>query len=137
MPDPIPDAIRAKVRTPAICLIVLATLGLLFGLVQAAGVAIIFGVMAADKGLPDGHEAVSVYSVFGGGTLAGLLAAFMYLIVLIGAVKMKNLTSYGFAMTAAILSMLTCCSLCEIVGLPLGIWALVVLCAPDVKAAFR
>jgi hypothetical protein len=137
MADHIPDPIRAKVRTPAICLIVLAIFGMLFGLVQAAGVAATFGVMAADKGLPEGSEAVSVYGVFGSGTLAGLAAAFMYLIVLIGAVKMKNLTSYGFAMTAAILSMLTCCSLCEIVGLPLGIWALVVLRSPDVKAAFR
>jgi hypothetical protein len=39
-------------------------------------------------------------------------------------------------MTAAILAMIPCLSSCCIVGLPLGIWALVVLSKPEVKSEF-
>jgi hypothetical protein len=52
-------------------------------------------------------------------------------------VKMKRLESYGLAMTAAIIVMVPYVSPCCILGLPFGIWALVVLCDSSVKAAFR
>jgi predicted Zn finger-like uncharacterized protein len=63
------------------------------------------------------------------------LGILMCIIVLIGAVKMKNLRNYGFAITSCILSMLspTCCCF---LGLPFGIWGLVALNNPDVKDAF-
>jgi hypothetical protein len=51
--------------------------------------------------------------------------------------KMKRLESHGLAVTASILAMLPCTSPCCIIGLPLGIWALVVLSKPEVKSAFR
>ena len=57
-------------------------------------------------------------------------------IISMGASKMKNLTSFGLAMTACILAMfpfINCCLL----GLPFGIWALVVLSKAEVKDAFR
>jgi hypothetical protein len=50
---------------------------------------------------------------------------------------MKNLQSYGLAMTASIVAMIPCISPCCILGLPFGIWALVILNRPEVKAAFR
>jgi hypothetical protein len=50
--------------------------------------------------------------------------------------KMKKLERYGLAMTASILAMLPC-SLCCVLGLPIGIWALVVLMKPEVKSAFH
>jgi hypothetical protein len=48
------------------------------------------------------------------------------LVILLGALKMMKLKSYGFAFTSAILAMLPCLSCC-LIGLPIGIWALVVL----------
>ena len=51
--------------------------------------------------------------------------------------KMKKLESYGMVMTATILSMLPCTSSCCCLGLPLGIWILIVLAKPEVKSAFR
>jgi hypothetical protein len=51
--------------------------------------------------------------------------------------KMRKLESYGMVMTATILSMLPCTSSCCCIGLPLGIWILVVLAKPEVKSAFR
>jgi len=57
-------------------------------------------------------------------------------VILLGALKMKNLQSYGFAMTAAILAMIPCLSPCCLLGFPMGIWAIAVLVDPQVKAAF-
>ena len=53
--------------------------------------------------------------------------------IVVGAMKMRKLESYGLAMTASILSIL-CCPCC--VGIGAGIWSLVVLNNAQVKAAF-
>jgi len=53
-----------------------------------------------------------------------------------GASKMQSLTSYQFAFTAAILAMVPCLSPCCLLGLPFGIWALVVLNKPEIKSQF-
>jgi hypothetical protein len=44
---------------------------------------------------------------------------------------MKRLESYGWAVTASIIAIFG-----GAIGLPFGIWALVVLIRPEVKAAF-
>ncbi|RKH10345.1 hypothetical protein D7V97_13990 [Corallococcus sp. CA053C] len=68
------------------------------------------------------------------GSLPGLI---LNGLVVFGAWKMKNLQSYGLAMTAAILSCIPCCGPCCGLGIIPGVWALVVLNRADVKAAFR
>jgi hypothetical protein len=50
---------------------------------------------------------------------------------------MKKLESYGLAMAASIIAMIPCVSPCCLLGLPIGIWALVVLMKPEVKSAFH
>ena len=80
-----------------------------------------------------------------GGILGGVIGAAMYGVWMIiagvaffGALKMKDLKSYPFAMTSAILALLPCTFyICCILGLPFGIWALIVLMKPEVKAEFR
>lgn len=52
-------------------------------------------------------------------------------------VKLRKLESYGLVMTAVILSMIPCISPCCCLGLPMGIWILVVLSKPEVKSAFH
>jgi predicted Zn finger-like uncharacterized protein len=69
------------------------------------------------------------------GVGSALFGLCYWIVVTVGAVKMKNLSSYGFAMTACILAMLPC-SVCCILGLPFGIWGLVALNNPAVKDAF-
>ena len=74
---------------------------------------------------------------FGGiGIAVGILGILFDLVILFGAIKMRQLQNYGLAMTAAILAMLPC-GLCCIIGLPFGIWALVILLDANVKAAFQ
>jgi hypothetical protein len=53
-------------------------------------------------------------------------------LITVGALKMKRLESYGWAIAASIIAILG-----GAIGLPFGIWALVVLAQPDVKVAFQ
>lgn len=58
-------------------------------------------------------------------------------LVIYAAQKMRNLESFGLVVTATILAMIPCTSPCCCIGLPVGIWVLVVLFKPEVKNAFR
>lgn len=54
-----------------------------------------------------------------------------------GAYRVLTLTGRGWGIAAAVVAMVPCfMGYSWVVGLPVGIWALVVLCQPDVKAAF-
>ena len=57
-------------------------------------------------------------------------------LIILGGVKLMNLSGTGLPITGSILAMIPCTSsCCCLIGLPAGIWALVVLSRPDVKAA--
>jgi hypothetical protein len=57
-------------------------------------------------------------------------------LVIMGAGKMKRLESHGWGMASSIIAMIPCTGCC-LLGLPFGIWSLVVLNKPEVKDAFR
>jgi hypothetical protein len=57
-------------------------------------------------------------------------------VITLGAIQMKNLTSYGYAVTASIAAMLPCTACC-IAGIPIGIWSLIVIHRSDVKSAWE
>lgn len=59
---------------------------------------------------------------------------FIIAVIIAGGSRMKRLASYRLAVTASILSILLPPG--ALIGLPFGIWALVVLHRPDVRAAF-
>jgi hypothetical protein len=67
----------------------------------------------------------------------GIIAILMGAVILLGGLKMMKLESFGVAMTASILAMIPCLSPCCVIGLPIGIWALVILSKPEVKSAFH
>ncbi|MBL9127380.1 MAG: hypothetical protein JNL97_07030 [Verrucomicrobiales bacterium] len=51
--------------------------------------------------------------------------------------KMRQLQSYALAVTGAVLAIVPCISPCCCIGIPVGVWVLVVLFKPEVKAAFQ
>ena len=65
--------------------------------------------------------------------ISGLVA----LVTIVGSIRLMNLSGSGWPRAAAILNMITCFSGCCLIGLPVGIWVLIVLGNPDVKAAMR
>ena len=132
MPTP-----NEQVNGPATGLIVTAILGIV---VQVLGILLnIFGV-AITQGLGGGASGSDAAMNFFSGTL-GIIFNFIGIaigvVILMGALKMKRLESHGFAMAASILALVPCISPCCIVGLPIGIWSLVVLAKPEVKGAFH
>ncbi len=65
------------------------------------------------------------------------LLALANLVVLAGGIQMLRAKSRGLAMLSSVLAMIPCVtSVCCLLGVPIGIWALVVLGKPEVKAAF-
>jgi hypothetical protein len=66
--------------------------------------------------------------------VAGLV---MSTIVLIGAIQMLRMRTFGVAVAGAIVAMLNLASYCCLLGLPFGIWALVVLFRPEVRGNFE
>lgn len=56
--------------------------------------------------------------------------------VLIGEIQMKNLRKRSMSMTACVLGSIPCISPCCVLGIPFGIWGLVVLNDPQVRRAF-
>lgn len=123
----------SRVAGPAVALIITGVLGI----VAQALVLIVNLVELAGGMRRPGQQAMPV--IFSGGLGVGMagIELLIGIVVVIGAVKMKNLENYGFAMAAAVLAMVPCMSPCCLLGLPFGIWALVVLSDAGVKAAFR
>jgi len=67
--------------------------------------------------------------------LIGLAAAGF---IIFASLKMKELNQYAICMAASIVVMIPCLSFpCCVVGVPIGIWCLVILMKPEVKAAFH
>ena len=59
------------------------------------------------------------------------------IVIIVGAVKMKRLRSHGLCTAACILAVIPCIGPCFILGIPFGIWGLIVLNDPKVRQAFR
>jgi sorbitol-specific phosphotransferase system component IIC len=73
----------------------------------------------------------------GFGIMVCIVGILIDAVIILGANKMRNLDSYGFAVAASILSVIPCLSSpCFVLGMPFGIWALVVLMNEDVRNAF-
>ena len=72
---------------------------------------------------------------------AGVAFCFVGLLVagfiIYASLKMKALTQWSLCIAASIIAMIPCISPCCIVGLPIGIWCLVVLTKPEVRTAFH
>jgi hypothetical protein len=135
-----PGASRDKalqdVKGPAIGLKVTAIVGLIFvALALALNVLTIAGVSI---GIPHGRGNQMLLGQMSGGLgiLRDIAAIAIGIVILNGASKMAELKNHQFAFTAAILAMLPCVSPCCLLGLPFGIWALVVLNRPDIKSQF-
>jgi predicted Ser/Thr protein kinase len=62
----------------------------------------------------------------------GLFKAIPALLMIYGGLQMVQMRSYAWSIAAAVLGIVSC----SFIGLPLGIWALIVLASADVREAF-
>jgi predicted Ser/Thr protein kinase len=133
---------RRQVQAPAIGLIVAGALSLAPAILIFVGFVLAVPVMAQEVpaeplvlaqssggiGAPGWVELLIIAAVMGLNLPLGI-------VVLIGGLKMRKLESYGLAMTASILAVVPSGVGC-IIGLPFGIWSLIVLLRPEIRAAF-
>ena len=111
----------AKITAPAVGLMV-AAMYKLFGA---------FTAMFVLRGLAHGI----LETILGGFGTTSVLVLFKVvpaILILFGAFQMLRLKSYAWSLAAAIISIVAC----SLIGLPIGIWALVVLLQQDVREAF-
>jgi predicted Zn finger-like uncharacterized protein len=131
------ERVRGMVMGPAISLIVVGCLGLLLAIANTA-VQVIGNRPPGGLGAPPAGKADPAYEMgqkVGG--YVGACAGFPWaLVILLGGIQMLRLRTRASAMTASIVSMVPC-SLCCIIGLPIGIWSLIVLNKPEVVRAFE
>ena len=135
----------SRVRFPAYALLFVGVLGLLGNCVCGLGVASLPPPpdnVARPPGMTDeefeSYQLGAESSVFFkmNAVLASVCAALIvYPIVIAGAVGMVKLRWFPLAWMAALFALLPC-SLVWVIGLPVGVWTMVVLSQTDVKAAF-
>ena len=124
-----------QVTVPAIGLMVVSILQALLGafmLVLNLIGASIFAMSQAAQNQP-------FASLFSGtlGIINHILIILLAGFVLFSAIKMKRLENYGLAMAGSIVAMLPVSCPCCFGGLVFGIWSLIVLSKPEVKAVFH
>ena len=122
-----------RVSAPGVCLIVIAVLSLVMGVLNILANILQIGIAAVG----DMKEVMPVMFMGPVVIFSGAIGIIVAIVVLIGAIKMRRLETYWLAMTASILALIPCIAPCCIFGLPFGIWALVVLSDPIVKMSFK
>lgn len=125
-----------KLNLPSLFLMIFS--GIWIALLVLSLVAnLVFGGLGA-AGAGNGAEAGGVIVQMALGVVGNVIGLVLQGVVMFGAMKMRNLENYGMSMAAAIIACIPCCgSPCYVLGIPFGIWALVVLNDAQVKAAFR
>ncbi|MGB1929500.1 MAG: hypothetical protein ACPHO8_09325 [Mariniblastus sp.] len=126
-----------KVKGPALGILISTSVGMFLALLNLALNIVGLGLFAAAA---DQAAAPEFASIVGQG-VAGLIQSIVGLIgggvIIFGCIKMMKLQAYGFAFATSILAMIPCISPCCLLGIPFGIWGLVVLNDPLVRNSFR
>jgi hypothetical protein len=113
---------------PAIALLVLSACWTLLQLLALPGQFI--SMTEIDTSEPEGISRLV-------GQIIGIVAMFITsLIIIVGSIGMLRLRGYGGALTAAIVAAIPICSPCFILGIPFGVWAIVLLRKPEIKSRF-
>jgi hypothetical protein len=121
-----------RLAGPAICLMVCTGLSLATYCIVTP-IRIYQAMDLPDAFVPGGNKTAYMVGMIAGPVIIMALQA----IVAVGAYQMKTLSSYRGAMTGTIISLIPCCSPCLLLGIPFGIWALIVLMDENVKSAFK
>lgn len=126
-----------KLRAPAIGLIIAGSLNGITGLLALLGGLFRLSGIAGKETLPTEQAEKMGYLVGTVGTyIVALLSLVLAPVVIYGAVQMMQGKKPGLAKASAILAMLPVTACCFLVGIPIGIWGLIVLAKPEVKAVF-
>jgi hypothetical protein len=128
-------AVTSKVMVPAIFLIVVGSLGIAASIFNV-GYALVAEPPAVD---PNAPEFVRQFQQGATGVFPALLHTMFTVVngvIIFGAVQMLKIRSWAWAMAASIVAMVNFGTCCCVLGLPAGIWSIIVLANQDVKDVF-
>lgn len=142
------EAARQAVRAPAIALLVTGIIGLAFNLI---GLGTVIYVLAAgpdamldqmERVFPPGQLQDAMKETWSPeGLRQNLVMTVLFLgvcvVICIAAVQMLRLRVYWLALAGCVLAMVNIENCCCMLGLPIGIWALVMLLQPGVRNSFE
>ena len=117
---------------PALCLLGVAGLSLAFDLLGLFGIPLQLAGVAMDDDWIQGEILGILISI-----PFTLLVMAMRAFVFYGALQMRQGRNYGLCMAACIAACIPCFSPCCLVGIPFGVWGLVVLNRADVREGFE
>jgi len=141
---------RSTVGLPATLLIVVGALSLLYAVLQItqrdsvpAKIDQIIATIEADPNLPRDQKdfQIDIWNSAKNGVQHPLTVVFYIVnivcsvLILIGGIRMLQLSGPALPTIGSVLALTPCIGCCCILGLPFGIWALVALYRPDVRAA--
>ena len=135
LPTAAPTAAAAQtVSGPATGLMVVAILGFVLQII-----ALIWRLVGASVMASQMPNQPPWMNMFAGtvGVVSSIIGILVSGFILYGATKMKKLENHGLALATSIIAMIPCVSPCCVIGLPIGIWAVVVLSKPEVKNGFH
>lgn len=122
---------RSKLKGPILGIKITAILGVLYCLFTLVS-NLVGGSEWMYSSYPAEHRGLIKGFGIGGSVIGLAAAAFLWM----GAGKMERLQGYNMALATAIVAMVPCVSPCCCLGVPIGIWAVIVLSRPEVKSAF-
>src|SRR5688572_8346951 len=95
-------------------------------------------VMSGMEGLGGGGatDQYMQYMSGGLGVVSGIIGLGISAFIVWAAMQMKQLRNWNMSVAASIVAMIPCIGPCCIIGIPIGIWSLMTLMKPEVKAAF-
>jgi hypothetical protein len=122
-----------SVLAPAMALIAVAALGLA---ISVFNFALSFGEAHVDPNAPEMVREIQRGSVGPVATAIQGSFALLNLFIILCGVQMMRLQNWGMAVAGSVLAMLNIGSCCCVLGIPVGIWSLMVLISPDVTSIF-
>ena len=144
------DRAKARIKTPAIILLVVGAISLVFTLISVVNVFTMDEQFAKVEDqwdndpnltpqqrkdmkqiLADLKEPIKI-----GVPISIVCSLFTSAITILGSIKIMNLKSRGLGTAGSVLSMIPIISGCCCLGVPVGIWVLIALAKPEVKAGF-
>ena len=129
-----PTGMRANadaVAAPAIGLMVTAAIGFVLQLLG-----LFMGRLFVPSGIDGESQGLSTLLTGSFGSPVSIVSLGAAGVIFYGALKMKKRESREWAMGASVLALVPFLSPCCLIGLPIGIWSLVILSKPEVKQSF-
>ena len=130
-------ATASLVAPPAICLLIAGILGIVVNAFQMAMPLFMKPEDMIKPDTPPFMQELLKSSTGAQAVIGGLIFATVSILVVFAAIQMLRMRTWGFALAGSIIAMINIGNCCCLLGLPFGIWSIIILSRQDVKSAFE